>query len=76
MEFLEAPAFTRYVSGYLTDDEYRELQNRPAAAPEHGDVIPGTGGFRKLRWTDSKTWQRTKRRPARDLFRPYAERKL
>jgi hypothetical protein len=50
MEFLEAPAFTRYVSGYLTDDGYRELQNRLAAAPEHGDVIPGTGGFRKLRW--------------------------
>jgi len=44
----------RYVSGYLTDDEYRELQNRLAAAPEHGDVIPGTGGFRKLRWTDPR----------------------
>lgn len=54
MEFLEAPAFTRYVSGYLKDDEYRELQNRLAAAPEHGDVIPGTGGFRKLRWTDPR----------------------
>jgi hypothetical protein len=54
MEFLEAPAFTRYVPGYLTDDEYRELQNRMAAAPEHGDVIPGTGGFRKLRWTDPR----------------------
>jgi hypothetical protein len=54
MEFLEAPAFARYVSGYLTDDEYRELQNRLAAAPEHGDVIPGTGGFRKLRWIDSR----------------------
>jgi len=54
VEFLEAPAFTRYVSGYLTDDEYRELQNRLAAAPEHGDVIPGTGGFRKLRWTDPR----------------------
>ena len=54
MEFLEAPAFTRYVSGYLTDDGYRELQNRLAAAPEHGDVIPGTGGFRKLRWADPR----------------------
>jgi hypothetical protein len=54
MEFLEAPAFTRYVSGYLTDDEYRELQNRLAAAPEQGDVIPGTGGFRKLRWIDPR----------------------
>jgi hypothetical protein len=54
MEFLEAPAFARYLSGYLTDDEYRELQNRLAAALEHGDVIRGTGGFRKLRWTDPR----------------------
>ena len=54
MEFLEAPAFTRYLSRYLTDDEYRELQNRLAAAPELSDVMPGTGGFRKLRWADPK----------------------
>jgi hypothetical protein len=54
MEFLDAPAFTRYVSDYLTDDDYRELQRRLAAAPEQGDVIPGTGGFRKLRWTDPR----------------------
>ena len=54
MDFLEAPAFTRYISSYLTDDEYRELQNRLAAAPELGDVMPGTGGFRKLRWADPK----------------------
>lgn len=52
MEFLEAPTFTRYVSGYLTDEEYRELQGRLACAPEAGDMIPGTGGFRKLRWAD------------------------
>lgn len=54
MEFLEAPAFTRYVSSYLTDDAYRELQHRLAAGPELGDVMPGTGGFRKLRWTDPR----------------------
>jgi hypothetical protein len=54
MEFLEAPAFTRYVSRYLTDDGYRELQHRLAAGPELGDVMPGTGGFRKLRWIDPR----------------------
>jgi len=54
MEFFEAPAFTRYVSSYLTDDEYREMQGRLASAPETGDMIPGTGGFRKLRWADPK----------------------
>jgi hypothetical protein len=26
MEFFEAPAFTRYVSAYLSDDDYRKLQ--------------------------------------------------
>jgi hypothetical protein len=54
MEFFEAPAFTRCVSSYLTDDEYREMQGRLAIAPEAGRVIPGTGGFRKLRWADPK----------------------
>ena len=54
MEFFEAPAFTRYVSSYLTDNEYREMQGRLANAPEAGDMIPGTGGFRKLRWADPK----------------------
>ena len=38
----------------MTDDEYRELQSRLAAAPELGDVMPGTGGFRKLRWADPR----------------------
>jgi hypothetical protein len=54
MEFVEAPAFTRYLSGYLNDDEYRGLQNRLSAGPELGEVMPGTGGFRKLRWADSR----------------------
>ncbi len=54
MEFFEAPAFTRRIAGYLADDEYRELQNRIAAAPELGEIIPGTGGFRKLSWADPR----------------------
>ncbi len=54
MEFVEAPAFTRHVSDYLSDDEYQELQNQLAANPELGDLMPGTGGFRKLRWTDPR----------------------
>jgi hypothetical protein len=54
MEFFEAPAFTRFLSSHLTDDEYLVLQNRLAASPEDGAIIPGTGGFRKLRWTDPR----------------------
>ena len=54
MEFIEAPAFTRNVPAYLADDEYLELQMLLAENPEAGDLMPGTGGFRKLRWADPK----------------------
>ena len=52
MEFIEAPAFTRYLSEYMDDKGYRALQKELARKPEAGDVIPGTGGFRKVRWSD------------------------
>jgi len=54
MEFLEAPAFTRHLSDYLNDDDYRKLQAKLVANPELGDLMPGTGGFRKLRWADAR----------------------
>jgi hypothetical protein len=52
MEIIEAPAFTRYVDEYLDDEQYRALQTALANDPEAGDVMPGTGGFRKMRWAD------------------------
>jgi hypothetical protein len=54
MEFFEAPAFTRHIDDYLADEEYRELQSLLAENPQLGDVMPGTGGFRKLRWADPR----------------------
>lgn len=54
MEFIEAPAFSRHIADYLADDEYRELQYQLAINPELGDLMPGTGGFRKLRWRDPR----------------------
>jgi hypothetical protein len=54
MEFIEAPAFTRYLSEYLEDEEYRALQGQLGLNPEMGDFISGTGGFRKARWADKR----------------------
>jgi hypothetical protein len=54
MEFIEAPAFTRYLSEYLDDEAYRALQQELARKPEAGDLMPGTGGFRKVRWADKR----------------------
>jgi mRNA-degrading endonuclease RelE of RelBE toxin-antitoxin system len=54
MEFFEAPAFSRFLANYLDDERYRALQNALAMSPDLGDLMPGTGGFRKLRWADSR----------------------
>jgi hypothetical protein len=54
VEFIEAPSFTQFVGEYLADDGYRELQRHLLQDPEAGEVIPGTGGFRKLRWPDRR----------------------
>jgi hypothetical protein len=54
MEFFEAPPFTRYLREYLADEEYRNLQHLLAQNPELGVMMPGTGGFRKLRWADQR----------------------
>jgi hypothetical protein len=48
--FIETTLFTKLVQNYFTDDEYAALQNSIMANPDAGDVIPGSGGVRKLRW--------------------------
>ena len=57
VEFIEAPLFTQLLPEYLSDNEYAELQHYLANDPEAGDVIPGTGGFRKVRWGDPRRGQ-------------------
>lgn len=52
--FVEAPAFARHRESYLDDLGFRRLQVTLLQNPEGGSVIPGTGGLRKLRWTDSR----------------------
>jgi hypothetical protein len=54
MKFIEAPAFTRHFADYLKDEDFKELQSKLAANPDLGDLMPGTGGFRKARWVDAR----------------------
>jgi hypothetical protein len=51
MVFIESPVFTRQLKELLSDESYAELQWFLAALPNAGDVIQGTGGLRKVRWT-------------------------
>ena len=50
ISFIETRLFTRLVQAYLTDDDYARLQQALAANPELGEVVPETGGVRKMRW--------------------------
>ena len=50
MEFIETSIFTERITKLLTDDKYYDLQAALADNPKAGDVIPGAGGLRKLRW--------------------------
>ena len=50
MVIMETRAFTARIGDLLSDEQYRRLQLHLAANPTAGDVIPGTGGLRKVRW--------------------------
>jgi len=50
--FIELPAFERHREDYLDDNGFRALQNLLMKHPEAGDLIPNTGGLRKLRFKD------------------------
>jgi len=54
LEFIESSGFTRRLPQYLGDDIYRRLQSELASNPELGDLMAGTGGFRKMRWADAR----------------------
>jgi hypothetical protein len=51
MIFIESPVFTRQLKELLSDESYAELHWFLVAQPNAGDVIQGTGGLRKVRWT-------------------------
>ena len=50
MVIIETSIFTRQVQALLEDDDYRRLQTILVIRPDAGDLIPGSGGLRKIRW--------------------------
>lgn len=48
---IETPTFSRLAADYWTEKERGEFVSWLAQNPEAGDVIPGSGGCRKLRWS-------------------------
>jgi len=50
MIFFETTVFTNQITSLLDDESYAEFQQVLVADPEAGNLIPRTGGLRKVRW--------------------------
>lgn len=49
--YIETSVFTKLIYDYLSDEEYLGLQNYLLQHPDAGDIVPGSGGVHKVRWT-------------------------
>ncbi|MCP5488749.1 MAG: hypothetical protein H7A43_08865 [Verrucomicrobia bacterium] len=58
MIFIETPVFTRQIIALIPEDAYRELQQDLVFNPTAGDVIPNSGGLRKVRWRSATRGKR------------------
>lgn len=47
----ETPEYIRRAEKLLSDDERRDVLSYLATHPRAGDLMEGTGGVRKLRWS-------------------------
>ena len=47
---IETPTFVRLASDYWNEEDRTGFINFIAVDPEAGDVVPGSGGVRKVRW--------------------------
>ena len=55
---LETSIFTKRVTTLVSDDEYRSLQLELISRPNAGNLIPGSGGLRKIRWSRGQKGKR------------------
>ena len=75
MEFIETPVFTQLITELLEDNDYSDLQAMLVSNLEVGDLIPGGGGLRKLRWPSPRK-QKGKRGGMRIIYYIYSRHKL
>lgn len=48
---IESPLFSKLWPDYWSEEERGEFAAFIANSPEAGDVVPGSGGCRKIRWS-------------------------
>ena len=58
MVIVETSIFTRIIQELLNDENYAEFQITLSQRLDMGDLIPGSGGLRKVRWRISSKCKR------------------
>ena len=58
LTIIESPLFTKLWPDYWSEEERGDFASFIANNPEAGDVIPGSGGCRKVRWSRVGTGKR------------------
>lgn len=51
MIIIETPIFSKLITGLMSDDEYKDLQEALVTRPDMGALIKNSGGLRKVRWS-------------------------
>ena len=51
MVIVETSVFTRLIKELMSDEDYRVLQEVLLTRPDVGDLVKGSGGLRKVRWS-------------------------
>jgi mRNA-degrading endonuclease RelE of RelBE toxin-antitoxin system len=55
---IESPLFSKLWPDYWSEEERGEFSAFIANNPEAGDVVPGSGGCRKIRWSRAGSGKR------------------
>jgi hypothetical protein len=55
---IETPLFSRLAADYWTEDERGAFATWLSGNPKAGDVIPASGGIRKVRWSRTSSGKR------------------
>ena len=58
LTIVETPLFQGQWPDYWEEDERGEFATWLAQSPDAGDVVPGSGGVRKVRWSRKGTGKR------------------
>lgn len=58
LTIVESSLFSRLWPDYWTEEERGEFSVFLAANPQAGDVVPGSGGVRKVRWSRAGSGKR------------------